>query len=322
MRPLYGVADDGGPAMTGNDRTIALINTKGGVGKTTSVANIAGQLAGTYRVLAVDLDPQGHLGIALGYGDTDKDDAGMRILEAIQENEPLAPPLMNVRPNLDVYPGGARLVRLPGIELSGEVLQGVVQAFAEKLAVAAADYDLVLIDCPPGERLIQQMALAAARYVAVPIDTGVGSTQAVKKVLAPLVTRARRDNPELVYLGAFICRQPTSASRILRNTRLRLSEFEEFVPVFETVIRDAPKTVQDAEQAGRLVHEMAGDLGENNKAYFEALRNPNRSTELQDLNRISATSSDLAMDYRELAKEMLQRIASHEQTTPIRKARG
>lgn len=304
------------------DRTIAVINMKGGVGKTTSAANIAGQLAGSYRVLVIDLDPQGNLGIHLGYYETEDDDAGMRILEAIQEDEPLAPPLKDVRPNLDVYPGGARLIRLQGIEMSGEVLQGVVASFAEKLAVVAADYDLVLIDCPPGERLIQQMALAAARYVAIPIDTGVGSTESVKKALAPLVTRARRDNPELVYLGAFICKQPKSATRILRNTRLRLSEFAEFVPLFETVIRNAVKPAQDAEQSGRLVHELAGELVENSRAYFEALRDPSRANELQDLNRISATASDLALDYRALAREMLQRVAAHEQTVPIRKARG
>lgn len=135
------------------------------------------------------------------------------------------------------------------------------------------------------------------------------------------MTRSRRENPDLVYLGAFICKQPKSATRILRNTKLRLDEFAEFVPLFQTVIRNAVKPAQDSEQRGRLVHEMAGDLAENNRAYFEALRDPSRAGELQ-VDRISATASDLARDYRELAREMLQRIASHEQTVPIRKAKG
>lgn len=307
---------------TGRDRTVAVINSKGGVGKTTSVANVAGQLAaGGYKVLVVDLDPQGHLGIPFGFYKKESDDSGMRIVEAIQEDQPLGEPLLAVRPNLDAYPGGARLRRLQGIEMSGEVLQGVVQSFAEKLAVASEGYDLVLIDCPPGEPLIQQMALGASKYVLVPIDTGVGSTESVKEHLAPLVTRSRRENPDLVYLGAFICKQPKSATRILRNTKLRLDEFAEFVPLFQTVIRNAVKPAQDSEQRGRLVHEMAGDLAENNRAYFEALRDPSRAGELQ-VDRISATASDLARDYRELAREMLQRIASHEQTVPIRKAKG
>lgn len=309
---------------TGRDRTVAVINSKGGVGKTTSVANVAGQLAaGGVKVLVVDLDPQGHLGIPFGfYKKPGLDDSGMRIVEAIQEDQPLGEPLLAVRPNLDAYPGGARLRRLQGIEMSGELLEGVVQSFAEKLAVASAAYDLVLIDCPPGEPLIQQMALAASKYVMVPIDTGVGSTESVKEHLAPLVTRSRRDNPDLVYLGAFICKQPKSATRILRNTKLRLDEFAEFVPLFQSVIRNAIKPAQDSEQRGRLVHEMAGDLAENNRAYFEALRDPSRADELQGLDRISATASDLARDYSALAREMLQRIASHEQTVPIRKAKG
>lgn len=308
---------------TGRSRTIAVINAKGGVGKTTTTANVGGQLAaGGVKTLLVDLDPQGHLGIPLGYYKSPSDDSGMRIVTAIQDDAPLAAPLLDVRPNLDVYPGGSRLIRLQGIEMSGEILQGVAQSFAEKLAVASADYDLVLIDCPPGDRLIQQMALAASKYVVVPIDNGVGSTESVKEHLAPLVTRSRRENPDLVYLGAFICKQPRSATRVLRNTRLRLGEFDEFVPVFETVIRNAVKPAQDSEQRGKLVHEMAGEFAENNKAYFDALRDPSRAEELSGLDRISATATDLANDYRSLAREFLQRIAMHEQTIPIRTAKG
>ena len=307
--------------MSAGARTIAVINSKGGVGKTTSVANIAGQLAGTYRVLVVDLDPQGHLGIPFGYyKDPERDDQGMRIVDAIQDDEPLAEPLRDVRPQLDVYPGGGRLVRLQGIEMSGEVLQGVVASFAEKLAEASEDYDLVLLDCPPGDRLIQQMALAASRYVLVPIDTGVGSTESVKAHLAPLVTRSRKDNPELTYLGAFICKQPKAAARVLRNTRFRLDEFAEHVPIFESVIRNAAKTAQDSEQAGRLVHELAGDAGESNRAYFEALRE-GRTEDLHTLTRIGATAEGLASDYRAMARELLQRIAAHEETTPMRKSK-
>lgn len=305
----------------GAARTIAVINSKGGVGKTTSVANIAGQLAGTYRVLVVDLDPQGHLGIPLGYYKVPElDDQGMRIINAIQDDEPLEPPLRDVRPKLDVYPGGGRLVRLQGIEMSGEVIQGVVVSFAEKLAVVAEDYDLVLLDCPPGDRLIQQMAMAASRYVLVPIDTGVGSTESVKAHLAPLVSRSRKDNPELTYLGAFICKQPKAAARVLRNTKFRLDEFSEHVPVFESVIRNAAKTAQDSEQAGRLVHELAGEADASNRAYFEALRE-GRTEDLHSLTRIGATAEGLAADYRSLAVEVLQRIAAHEQTTPIKKAK-
>lgn len=120
--------------------------------------------------MTVDLDLQGHLGIPFGFYKKESDDSGMRIVEAIQEDQPLGEPLLAVRPNLDAYPGGARLRRLQGIQMSGEVLQGVVQSFAEKLAVASEGYDLVLIDCPPGEPLIQQMALGASKYVMVPID--------------------------------------------------------------------------------------------------------------------------------------------------------
>lgn len=305
----------------GADRTIAVINSKGGVGKTTAVANIAGQLASTYRVLVVDLDPQGHLGIPLGYYEqSGVDDAGMRIVDSLQDDEPLADPVRNVRPNLDVYPGGSRLVRIQALELSGEILEGAVSTFARRLAEVSADYDFTLIDCPPGERLLQQMALGAARYVVVPIDTGVGATKSVTKHLAPLVTRARKENPELTYLGAVVCKQPPGSTRVLRNTRLRLDEFAEHVPVFDTYIRNAVKSAQDSEQRGQLVHELAGDRAAADRAYFEALRSGD-ADKLADLDRISGTAKGLADDFRALALEMARRVASHEETTPIRKSR-
>lgn len=325
--------------MSSGDRTIAVINAKGGVGKTTTVANMAGQLAGTYRVLVLDLDPQGHLGVPYGFYKTETDDAGMRIVDAIQNDTPLPPPLTDVRPGLDVFPGGARLVRLQGIEMSGEVLQGVVTSFAEKLTDIADDYDFILLDCPPGDRLIQQMALAAARYVLAPIDTGVGATESLRDHLAPLVTRARRENPELTYLGAIVCKQPKTAKRVLRNTRVRLGEFSEHVPVFESVIRNAVKPAQDSEQRGQLLHELAGQLAASNREQFEKLaavraadreasnngearaRAEQARSELREFDPISSTAADLAADYRNLAIEVVQRVASHEDTVPLRKSR-
>jgi chromosome partitioning protein len=310
----------GDPMTTAPSRTVAVINNKGGVGKTTTVANLAGQFAaGGVKVLAVDLDPQGHLGIPLGYYGTEDADQGKRIVDAIQDDEPLEPPVANVRPNLDVYPGGTRLRRLQGIEWSGEIPEGVVRSFADKLEVVAADYDMVLLDCPPGEPLIQQMALGASKYVLAPIDTGVGATNALRDHLAPMVTRARRENPGLTYLGAFLCRHPSRATRVLRNTRFRLDEFSEFVPVFQSIIRSVEAPASDSERLGQLVHELAGELPNNHRAYLEALRDPERTGEVK-VERISDTVSDLAQDYHHLGMEMVRMIASHEKTAPIRKA--
>ena len=131
------------------DRVISLANGKGGVGKTTTAANIGGYvaLAGS-RVLLIDLDPQGDLARDLGY---DRQ-TGREFFQALIAG---TPPMIlrDVRENLDVIPGGQDLEDIQGLMVSrssrsdagdfGDMLYAV-------LAPLADDYDLILIDTPAG----------------------------------------------------------------------------------------------------------------------------------------------------------------------------
>src|SRR5690606_30155622 len=94
----------GPSAMIPNAITVA--NGKGGCGKTTLTSNVAGYatLAG-WKVLIVELDPQGNLGLDLGRRDEWKAENGRAFYDAIARKEPLRP-LVDVRPNLDVVPAG------------------------------------------------------------------------------------------------------------------------------------------------------------------------------------------------------------------------
>jgi len=84
------------------DRVIAVINGKGGVLKTTLTANIGGMLASSgYRVLLVDLDPQGNLAEDLGYTASDRDDEGRALAQGLMFGGTIEP-LSQIRPNLDV----------------------------------------------------------------------------------------------------------------------------------------------------------------------------------------------------------------------------
>src|SRR5690606_31484991 len=86
------------------DNTVAVVNSKGGVGKTSIVANVAATAAlGGWRTLAIDLDPQGNLARDLGY--RDRSDDGCGLLEAVMTASPVRP-LTGVRPGLDVVAGG------------------------------------------------------------------------------------------------------------------------------------------------------------------------------------------------------------------------
>lgn len=87
-------------------RVIAVMNRKGGVGKTSITSNLAGVLAQAgYKVLAIDLDQQGNLGDDLGYRHTDYNDHGAALFFALNSGNPLAP-AKGIRENLDVVPAG------------------------------------------------------------------------------------------------------------------------------------------------------------------------------------------------------------------------
>ena len=91
------------------DRVVAVINGKGGVLKTTLTANIGGLLAHSgYHVLLVDLDPQGNLAEDLGYTETSTDDEGAALARGLIVGGDIEV-VKDVRPNLDVLPGGTKL---------------------------------------------------------------------------------------------------------------------------------------------------------------------------------------------------------------------
>ena len=136
--------------MTSLTNTIAFANGKGGVGKTSVTANVAGIAAlSGWRVLTVDLDPQGNLGTDLGYTQAGASDQGAGLMAAIRDGSALTP-LRNVRPGLDAVPGGDHMDGLMTV-LAPRLLDesAPATAIADALASLAEDYDLVLLDCPP-----------------------------------------------------------------------------------------------------------------------------------------------------------------------------
>ena len=99
-------------------RVIAIVNDKGGVGKTSIAANLGGQFAGAgYRCLLIDLNRQANLADDLGYRGSNIDDQGAGLLGSVLAGSPLTPAL-NIRPRLDVVCGGARLEDLTPVMVS------------------------------------------------------------------------------------------------------------------------------------------------------------------------------------------------------------
>jgi chromosome partitioning protein len=174
---------------------IAVVNQKGGVGKTTSTINIAAQLAGPKTsVLLVDLDPQGNAtsGLAipkgnLQYSTYDVLLGAAQLSAAIQET--------NVA-QLYVMPATADLAGAE-VELVGKQRR----EFSLQTALADAEYDYILIDCPPSLGLLTINALTAANSVLIPVQAEYYALEGLSQLLNTIQAVRASTNTRLAVLG-------------------------------------------------------------------------------------------------------------------------
>jgi len=284
------------------------------VHNTSITANVGGQLAAAgYRVLEIDLDVSGNLKLDLGYTSNPGDTEGKGIFEAVWEQQPLVV-IPGVRDNLDVVPGGRHLELLTAVANSPAVADlpggSVPEAFAAAVADIAGDYDVAIIDCAPGHSVLQDMALAAARYLLIPTRTDAAGWDGLR-MIGPRVRKARQTNSDLTYLGVVLFGHQSNATRVRRNTYARLAEVSDRVPLFDAFVRYSETAAHDCRARGQLAHELASDAKLVAAQRFQALRAV--GTELPPA--LSQTAGSLAGDYFALAREVLDRITAAEQRT-------
>lgn len=276
------------PATASLDRCIALIALKGGVGKTSIGANCGGQAAADgYSVLLVSLDPQDNLGEDLGYANAGLSDEGANLAAALLDQAPLAP-LKDVRPNLDVIPGGT--------DLWGRVVIDYIRQdnpnpylLRDALVPLADDYDLILIDCPPWNPVLQHLALVAARWMLIPTATDSSSRRGMGR-LADMVADAAEHNPALGLLGVILFDVPYSGTRMREQTLAAMArDLGGRRPLLQRWIRTAPGPAWVSRERGQLIHELTGP----------------------DTPR---SAKNVAEDYRKLTLEILQKLAKEEGT--------
>lgn len=289
-------------------RTIAVLNGKGGVGKTSITANLSGLFADAgYRVLVVDLDPQGNLGNDLGYLGAGLGDGGAGLLSAGTTGAAPAV-LRDVRPRLDAIVGGEALHDLAAVLQSRRMSArgGGVTSLAAAISAAAGEYDLTFLDCPPGNDVLQAGALEAARWVLVPTKTDDSSRAGLREV-ARRFTDARRTNPDLALLGVALFGVNSSAKRVIAQAREALTvELGGEELVFNATIRHVEAAAVDARNRGQLVHELERDVHARPK-WYERLRNPDLKAE-----PLASSAGVLAEDYQAIAEEVIGRILAAE----------
>ena len=234
-------------------RTIAVVNQKGGCGKTTSVVNLAGCLAEeNHRVLVVDMDPQAHATIGLGI---DPEALDEKLYEVLEDPPPHAASLDEVTVPagdcLDVAPSGVILSALEQ-KLASEGATGRTERLGIALKSLSKPYDFVLIDCPPNVGILTFNALRAATEVIVPLETSYFAMQGVSRLLETVGLLEDRIGHELR-----IRLLPTLFDGRTRFAKRALIEIRETYKdlVFDTVIRQNVR-LREAAQRGQPISKL------------------------------------------------------------------
>ena len=175
-------------------RTISIFNQKGGVGKTTSAANIGGGLARLgRRVLLIDMDPQANLTYSLGFDPADLD---FSIYELLGGKATLAQAIRS-RDGFDLIPAA---IQLAGAELEFAGIYGRETLLRDALRDAVG-YDYILIDCPPSLALLTLNALTACDGVYIPIEAELLPLQGLKQLIDTVDLVQRRLNAKIKIDG-------------------------------------------------------------------------------------------------------------------------
>ncbi len=222
-------------------KIIAVVNQKGGVGKTTSTVNLASALGlSGKKVLLIDLDPQGNATSGVGQSKRQNNASVYDLL--IGDAKPEEAVIHTAFTNLDLLPSG---IQLAGAEIELIELPRRENRLKAALATLRSQYDFLLIDCPPALGLLTLNALCAADSFLVPIQCEYYALEGLAQLMDTVRRVRRMYNPSLDIEGVLL----TMYDGRLNLTQQVIAEVKKYFPkkVYATPI---PRTVRLAEAPG------------------------------------------------------------------------
>ena len=225
--------------------TIAVINQKGGTGKTTTCENLGVGLAMEgKKVLLVDADPQGSLTVSMGWQDPDALPTTLSTLMQKAMNDQCIPPgegILHHAEGVDLIPAN---IELAGLEVALVNTMSREKVMKQVLESAKREYDYILIDCTPSLGMLTVNALAAADSALIPVQAQYLSAKGLEQLLQTVQKVRRQINPKLKIEGILLTMTDSRTIYGQQISNLIRQAYGKHLKVFDQTI---PRSVRAAE---------------------------------------------------------------------------